>query len=99
MQYVSTRGDSPPIGFLDAVLAGLAPDGGLYSPAAWPLLSREEIAAFAGRPYAEVAADILAKFAGEAVSRADLLQMTTDAYAGFDHPAVAPLVQLDPGTW
>ena len=59
MRYVSTRGEAPPVGFLDAVLAGLAPDGGLYVPETWPQLTADEIAAFAGRPYAEVAADIL----------------------------------------
>ena len=72
MQYISTRGESPPIGFLDAVLAGLAPDGGLYSPAVWPSFSPEEIGGFAGRPYAEVAAAVLSKFAGPAISHADL---------------------------
>src|ERR1700753_20830 len=50
MRYVSTRGQSPAIGFWDAVLAGLAPDGGLYIPEAWPRLEAEEIAAFARRP-------------------------------------------------
>ncbi len=99
MQYISTRGDSPPIGFLDAVLTGLAPDGGLYSPAVWPSLSHDEIAAFAGKPYAEVAAAILAKFAGEAIDRAELERMTREAYAGFDHAAVTPLKQLDSGLW
>ncbi|HLI67121.1 MAG TPA: threonine synthase [Caulobacteraceae bacterium] len=99
MRYVSTRGEAPHVGFLDAVLAGLAPDGGLYAPETWPLLSETEIAAFAGRPYAEVAADILAHFAGETIARADLLEMANDAYAGFTHDAVAPLRQLGPGSW
>ena len=49
MNYVSTRGESPPVSFLQAVLAGLAPDGGLYVPQAWPTLTASEIAAFAGR--------------------------------------------------
>ncbi len=99
MQYISTRGDSPPISFLDAVLAGLAPDGGLYSPAVWPLLTKAEIAGFAGKPYAAVAADILSKFAGDSISRSELLRMTTEAYAGFNHAAVAPLKQLEPNLW
>jgi len=68
MHYVSTRGESPPIGFLDAVLAGLAPDGGLYVPEVWPLLSQAEIAGFAGLPYAQVAARILGLFAGDSLS-------------------------------
>ena len=99
MQYISTRGDSPAIGFLDAVLAGLAPDGGLYSPAEWPSFTPGEIAAFAGRPYAQVAAAVLAKFAGEAIPRAEIERMTAEAYAGFDHAAVTPLKQLDSGLW
>ena len=99
MQYVSTRGDAPPIGFLDAVLAGLAPDGGLYVPETWPQLSAEEIAGFAGRPYAEVAADILGRFAGDAFRPEDLLDMTSEAYAGFTHPAVVPLSQMGDNLW
>lgn len=99
MQYVSTRGDAPPIGFLDAVLAGLAPDGGLYVPERWPVLSREEIAAFAGKPYAEVAADILGRFAGDSFSRQELREITSEAYADFTHAAVTPLRQLDSGMW
>jgi threonine synthase len=99
MKYISTRGDAPPIGFLDAVLAGLAPDGGLYVPETWPKLTPEEIAGFAGRPYAEVAADILGRFAGDAFHREDLLEMTSEAYASFAHPAVVPLSQVDAGLW
>ena len=99
MQYVSTRGDAPPVGFLDAVMAGLAPDGGLYVPQTWPQLSAEEIAGFAGRPYAEVAADILARFAGDAFSAEELLDITSEAYAGFSHPAVVPLSQMDANLW
>jgi len=99
MHYVSTRGDAPPIDFLDAVLAGLAPDGGLYVPDAWPVLTGEEIAAFAGKPYAEVAADILGRFAGGAFSRDELLEITSEAYAGFTHAAVTPLRQLNAGLW
>src|SRR5580700_4298833 len=99
MHYVSTRGEAPPIGFLDAVLAGLAPDGGLYVPEVWPLLSAEEIAGFAGRPYAEVAATILARFAGDAFSHDELMDITAEAYAGFTHQAVVPLSQMGEGLW
>jgi threonine synthase len=97
MKYVSTRGEAPPVSFLDAVIAGLAPDGGLYVPEAWPRLTEAEIAAFAGRPYAEVAADIVGRFAGESVDPAALADICADAYASFDHAAVAPLKQLAPG--
>lgn len=100
MRYISTRAGSgseaPAIGFLDAVLAGLAPDGGLYVPGAWPTFTPEEIAGFAGRPYAQVAAAVLGKFAGDEISAADLLAMCEAAYATFDHAAVTPLKQLSP---
>jgi threonine synthase len=99
MHYISTRGDSPPIGFLDAVLAGLAPDGGLYSPETWPLFTEAEIAAFAGQPYAEVAAEVLSRFAGDAISRAELSAIAAEAYATFTHAAVVPLRQMDEGLW
>ena len=72
MNYISTRGGAPPVSFLDAVLTGLAPDGGLYVPEAWPRFSEAEIAAFAGRPYAEVAAAVLGRFAGDQIAADDL---------------------------
>jgi threonine synthase len=99
MQYVSTRGDAPPVDFTEAVLSGLAPDGGLYVPQTWPTFTPAEIAAFAGKPYAQVAADVLARFAGDAMGRAELLEITAEAYASFTHAAVAPLRQLGAGLW
>jgi len=97
MNYISTRGAAPPVSFLDAVLTGLAPDGGLYVPETWPRFSDAEIAAFAGQPYAAVAAEVVGRFAGDEIARADLAEMCADAYASFSHAAVAPLTQLAPG--
>ena len=99
MRYVSTRGEAPPVAFDEALLAGLAPDGGLYTPEAWPQLSREEIAGFAGRPYAEVAAAVVGRLAGESFTPDDLLRMCRAAYASFAHWAVTPLTQLDADLW
>src|SRR5262245_3794143 len=76
------------------MLAGLARDGGLYVPTAWPKLDAETIAAFAGRPYAEVATEVIRPFVGQAISEHDLARMTREAYGNFRHPAVAPLVQF-----
>jgi threonine synthase len=87
------------LGFEDALLAGLARDGGLYLPETWPHLAPETIAAFAGKPFAEVATTILEQFAGGAIPRADLLALARDAYARFGHPAVTPLVQIDRSLW
>ncbi len=96
MNFISTRGASPPVGFIDALLAGLAPDGGLYCPETWPRLTPDEIAGLAGRPYAEVAARILGLFAGDEIPVEVLADLCAKAYASFDHPAVTPLVQLGP---
>jgi threonine synthase len=94
MRYVSTRGEAAPIGFLDAVLAGLAPDGGLYVPAEWPTFTKAEIAAFAGKPYAQVATAVVGKFVGDDIPPEDLAQMCEEAYSTFAHAAVVPLKQL-----
>ncbi|MDB5475477.1 MAG: thrC [Phenylobacterium sp.] len=96
MRYISTRGQSPAVGFTDAVLGGLAPDGGLYVPEAWPQFSPAEIRAFAGKPYAEVAAAVIGAFAGDEIAPAILLEMCREAYSTFNHAAVVPLVQLAP---
>ena len=99
MRYVSTRGQSAPIGFLDAVLAGLAPDGGLYVPNEWPSFSPAEIAGFAGKTYAQVAAAVVGKFVGDDIPKDDLLHMCEEAYATFAHTAVVPLKQLTPNRY
>ncbi len=66
MNYISTRGEAPPLGFEDVVLAGLARDGGLYVPQAWPVLAPETIASFAGMPFADVAVEVIYPFTGGA---------------------------------
>jgi threonine synthase len=99
VRHVSTRGEAPPLGFAEAMLAGLATDGGLYVPQSWPRIEPQAIAAFAGRPYAEVAVNIIRRFSGDAISAGDLSRMAREAYGGFRHPAVAPLAQLDANTF
>jgi threonine synthase len=99
VQHVSTRGEAPPLGFAEAMLAGLARDGGLYVPQSWPRLEPDTIAGFAGRPYAEVATDIIGRFVDDAVSKPDLARMVREAYDTFRHPAVAPLAQLGANTF
>ena len=94
VRYISTRGEAPPLGFGEAMLAGLARDGGLYVPEAWPRLEPAAIAGLAGRPYAEVAVEVMRPFVGDAIAEQDLARMAREAYGGFRHPAVAPLAQL-----
>jgi threonine synthase len=97
MHYVSTRGDAPQLDFVEVMLAGLARDGGLYVPVSWPTLDANVIASFAGRPYAEVAAEVIKPFVGDSIAQADLARMAREAYGSFRHPATAPLVQLGDG--
>jgi threonine synthase len=99
VRYVSTRGEAPPLGFMDVTLAGLARDGGLYVPETWPRLAPETIAGFAGRPYAEVAVEVIRPFVGETVSEADLSRLAREAYGTFRHPAVVPLSQFGTSTF
>jgi threonine synthase len=94
MRYVSTRGQAPELDFVGAMLAGLARDGGLYVPVSWPSLDAKAIAALAGRPYAEVAVEVMRPFVGDSIAEADLARMAREAYGSFRHPATAPLVQL-----
>ena len=96
MQYVSTRGTAPVLGFTDALLAGLATDGGLYVPEVWPQMSPETIRGLFGRPYWEVAVEVIRPFVAGEISDADLGRMASDAYATFRHPAVVPLRQSGP---
>ena len=71
VKYVSTRGKSPAAGFEDVLLAGLAPDGGLYVPAAWPKLSAAEIRALRGLDYAALAARVVSMPSSNVFDRQD----------------------------
>ncbi len=99
MRYQSTRGEAPELGFEDVLLAGLARDGGLYVPAVWPQLPAGAFRKLRGAPYEDVAFAVLHPFIAGAVPDAELKRMLVDAYAGFGHPAVAPLKQLDDNQW
>jgi len=94
--YVSTRGEAPLLSFADALLAGLARDGGLYVPQTWPTFTADEIAALAGKPYAHVARAVISPFVGSALPQAALDDMISDAYRCFRHPATVPLLQIGP---
>jgi threonine synthase len=99
VRYISTRGEAPSLGFIDVTLAGLARDGGLYVPETWPALDVATIAGFAGRPYAEVACDVISRFAVGELEAGALARMAREAYDAFRHPAVVPLAQLAPNTF
>ena len=99
MRFISTRGQASAVGFTDAVLGGLAPDGGLYVPQDWPVFSKVRLTEFQSMAYAQVAAQVLGAFAGDEISPADLQTMCDEAYASFSHKAVVPLTQIGPQTF
>jgi threonine synthase len=99
MKYVSTRGTAPVLEFEDVLLAGLARDGGLYVPETWPRLGAEEIRELGRLDYAALAARVARPFVGGALADEDLDALFAQAYADFDHAAVAPLKQLDRQVW
>jgi threonine synthase len=95
VHYISTRGAAPTLGFADALLAGLARDGGLYLPFSVPHLPPDAIRALRGVPYPEAAARIMAPFVEEDFDQDEMKSLTAAAYADFRHAAVAPLTQVD----
>jgi threonine synthase len=100
LRYISTRQPASrrdTLGFEEVLIAGLAPDGGLYVPTEIPEFSAAEMRRFRQLSYPELAAEVLAPFVGDAFHRDELLAILEDAYAGFDHRAVAPLKQLGSG--
>jgi threonine synthase len=94
MHYVSTRGEAPLLGFEATMMTGLARDGGLYLPAQIPHLSAAQIAGLAGRPYEDVAFAVMRPYLDGAFDDATFRRLIGAAYAGFGHPARAPLVQI-----
>jgi threonine synthase len=102
VHYVSTRDGRPRperVEFEEVLLRGLAPDGGLYVPEAWPRLAADDIRRLRGRPYAEIAGAVIAPFVGGMVTPARLRQILAETYQGFSHEAVAPLRQVTADLW
>ena len=96
MMYISTRGTSAPAKFIDVLLGGPAPDGGLYLPETWPQVGRYQIGELASLPYAEAAYRIMRPFIGDAFTDAEFRADIEGAYATFAHKAVVPLREIAP---
>ena len=103
MQYVSTRGQAPAQSFSQILLGGLAPDGGLYLPVEYPRVSGAELDAWRKLSYADLAFEVLKKFATD-IPEADLKALvhktyTADVYrnarAGEDAAQITPLRVLE----
>jgi threonine synthase len=99
MHYISTRGQSPAVSFEDAVLTGLAPDGGLYIPATLPAISAQQLQQWKQLSYADLAFEIIRLFVDGAIADAELRKMINASYAAFSDPAVAPLQHLGGNDW
>ncbi|MFN3276134.1 MAG: threonine synthase [Paracoccus sp. (in: a-proteobacteria)] len=95
MRYVSTRGQAPTLDFEQAMLSGLARDGGLYLPETIPAF--EGLETLDGLPYEEVAFRVIRPFTGDCFTDEELRGAIDRAYGRIAHAARAPLVQLAPG--
>jgi len=94
MRYISTRGSAPVLGFGEAMMTGLARDGGLYVPETVPVFSHAAIATMAGCSYEEIAFRVMRPFLADTFGDDEFRGLIASAYAGFGHAARAPLVQL-----
>jgi threonine synthase len=99
VKYVSTRGAAPVLEFADVLLAGLARDGGLYVPDAWPELAPADLARYATTPYPRIAFEVMWPFVEGSIDADVFAGLVDDAYATFDDPAVVPLRELGDGMW
>lgn len=99
MKYVSTRGKAPELLFEEAMLSGLATDGGLYVPAEVPAFERREIAMLQGKTYEDVAFAVMRPFVGDTFEEDEFRAAIKAAYAGFGHVSRAPLKQVGDGVW
>lgn len=95
MKYISTRGQADPVDFVEACLAGLAPDGGLYVPVEWPHIEPAQ----ANETYVDVATRVISAFAGDSLENGVIRTLCERAYASFAHAAVTPIVQYDTNTF
>jgi threonine synthase len=96
MRYISTRGQAPALSFEEAMLSGLARDGGLYVPESIPQLSADDIRAMNGLSYEEIAFRVMRPYVGDGFTDEVFADLIAKAYAGFGHNARAPMVQLAP---
>ncbi|WP_299738391.1 threonine synthase [uncultured Roseobacter sp.] len=97
MRYISTRGTAPVLNFEEAMLTGLARDGGLYVPETIPQMTAAEISRLEGLSYEAIAYRVMRPFVGDVFTDDEFEGIIDRAYAGFGHAARAPLVQLDQG--
>lgn len=94
MDYISTRGNAPKLNFTQAMMTGLAHDGGLYVPQDVVQFSANEIAALAGVSYEETTFRVMRPFIGDAFSDDEFHGLIEKAYANYAHLVRAPIAQI-----
>ncbi len=99
MKYISTRGQVSPTGFIDAILMGLADDGGLLVPEHIPQLSDDTLKQWQKLTYPELALEVFSLYVNNEIPRADLKKLVDDSYATFRHEDVTPVRRLDNGRY
>jgi len=99
MLYQSTRNSDERLPFDEVVLQGLATDGGLFLPVEWPTISSGELSRWRMLGYTDLAFEVMKKFVGDSIPEDDFKRIVEQSYKRFDHPAVAPLKQLDSSLW
>ncbi|MCR8634392.1 MULTISPECIES: threonine synthase [Paenibacillus] len=99
MKYISTRGQVAPTGFIDAILMGLADDGGLLVPEQLPQLSEETLKQWQQLSYQELALEVFSLFVNNEIPRADLKKLVDDSYSTFRHEDVTPVHQINEGLY
>ncbi len=92
MKYCSTRGQVKDLNFTEAVLMGLADDGGLLLPQQIPALSQNELQALSELSYPELAFEVISRFVDD-IPAADLKKLIDNSYASFEHPQITPVVK------
>ncbi len=91
IKYISTRGGGTSQTFEQVLLAGLAPDGGLYVPETFPQI---DLAQLKGKFYTEIAEIVMYPFVEGSIEREDFKQIIKETYATFRHKDVCPLHHL-----
>lgn len=94
MRYISTRGGIQPISFKDAVMMGLASDGGLLLPQSYPAISRYQLEGWRSLSYPELAFEVISRYVDD-IPAAELKDIIDRSYATFSHPQVTPVVKKD----
>jgi threonine synthase len=94
MHYLSTRGGVEPVSFSQAVMMGLATDGGLLLPTSFPQVDQTTLKRWTGLPFEELAVEVMLPYVGDDMTRAELAALVQRSYAGFNHPEITPLVEV-----